>query len=131
MTLHVELVSPERLLYEGHATQVDARTSDGEIGFQTGHIPFVGTLRPSRVHVHTEDGGSQYIAVHGGFVELANDHLMLLSDIAELAEDIDVPRAQAALERAEAALALDADDAVAHAAKERALARLSVAQMAS
>ncbi len=127
MTLRVELVSPERLLYEGEATEVEARTTEGEIGFLTGHIPFVGALLPARVRVHQSDGSIQDIAVHGGFVELSNDHLMLLSDIAELAGDIDVPRAQAALERAEAALAENDDDEVMEAARDRARARLKTA----
>ena len=127
MPLHVELVSPERLLYEGEASQVDARTTEGEIGFQPGHIPFVGALLPWSVRVHGADGSEQRIAVHGGFVELSNDHLMLLSDIAELAEDIDVPRAEAAKGRAQEALAADEDDEKAQAALARANARLRAA----
>lgn len=126
MPLQVELVSPERQLYEGESTEVLARTVEGEIGFLPGHIPFVGTLLPGVVQVFT-DGGIQRIAVHSGFIELANDKLTLLSDVAELAEDIDVGRAQAALERADAALAGDSDDAEAAAAKARAQARLIAA----
>ncbi len=126
MPLHVELVSPEQLLYEGESTEVLARTVEGEIGFLPGHIPFVGTLLPGVVQVYT-DAGIQRIAVHSGFVELANDHLTLLSDVAELAENIDVGRAQAALERATTALATDANDAEAAAAQQRAQARLSAA----
>ncbi|NNE72069.1 MAG: ATP synthase F1 subunit epsilon [Acidimicrobiales bacterium] len=124
MPLQVELVSPERLLYEGESTEVLARTVEGEIGFLPGHIPFVGILLPGVVQVYTGDG-IQKIAVHSGFIELANDHLTLLSDVAELAGDIDVDRARAALERAEQSLAADADDADAQAAKARAEARLS------
>ncbi len=124
MALNVELVSPERLLFEGEAKLVIARTSDGEIGFEPGHIPFVGTLLPAPVKVVSPDGDEQLIAVHSGFVEVANDQLTLLSDVSELAEDIDVDRARAALERADAALAADAEDGDAAAAKARATARL-------
>jgi F-type H+-transporting ATPase subunit epsilon len=127
MPLKVELVSPERLLYEGEASQVDARTADGEIGFLPGHIPFVGTLQPWVVRIQCTDGSVQRIAVHGGFVELSHDHVTLLSDIAELAEDIDVDRAQRALARAEEALRATPDDADAIAARERAVARLRAA----
>ena len=127
MSFQVELVSPERLLYEGEAREVEARTSDGEIAFLSRHIPFVGTLQPWRVRVHGVDDSIQDIAVHGGFVEFSNNHLMLLSDIAELADDIDVERAQAALARAEEALAANEDDEVMQAAKERAIARLRTA----
>ena len=126
MPLHVELVSPERLLYEGESSEVLARTVEGEIGFLPGHIPFVGTLLPGVVQVYTE-GGIQRIAVHSGFIELANDHLTLLSDVAELAEDIDVDRARSTLDRADAALGADGDDAEAAAAKARASARILAA----
>lgn len=127
MPLHVELVSPERLLYEGESSEVLARTVEGEIGFLPGHIPFVGTLLPGVVQVYTE-GGIQKIAVHSGFIEVSNDHLTLLSDVSEMAEDIDVERARAALERAEQALSADSDDTEAAAAKARAMARLTAAQ---
>lgn len=127
MALKVELVSPERLLYEGDATQVVARTTDGEIGFQPGHIPFVGTLLPSVVRVFQEGGDVERIAVHSGFVEVSGNHLTLLSDVAEVSGDIDVERAQAALARADEALRSDAEDAEAMAAKGRAQARLRAA----
>ena len=127
MPLNVELVSPERLLFKGDASLVVARTTDGEIGFEPGHIPFVGALLPWSVKVVDPSGAEQLIAVHSGFVEVANDHLTLLSDVSELAQDIDVERARAALERADEALAADEDDDEAAGAKARAEARLRAA----
>jgi len=124
MVMHVQLVSPERTVYEADATLVVARTSDGEIGFQSGHVPFVGTLLPSVVRLVLDGGGEQRIAVHSGFVEIADDHLTLLCDIAELAENIDAPRARDALARAEAAMAADPGNVDATAALRRAKARL-------
>ena len=100
MTLRVELVSPERVVYEGEAELVIARTTDGEIGFQPGHVPFVGNLVSSVIRIALSDGGVQRIAVHSGFVEVSDNHVALLSDIAELAEDIDTDRAKNALDRA-------------------------------
>jgi len=98
MPLRVELVSPERIVYEGDADLVIARTSDGEIGFQPGHVPFVGNLVSSVVRIALSDGGVQRIAVHSGFVEVSDDHVALLSDVAELSLDIDIDRAKKALE---------------------------------
>ena len=126
MVLHVELVSPERQMFEGEAELVIARTTDGEIGFETGHVPFVGILLPNVVRVQSS-GEETRIAVHSGFIELANDHLTLLSDVAEIAADIDVGRAQAALARADDALSADGDDDEAAAARVRALVRLDAA----
>jgi F-type H+-transporting ATPase subunit epsilon len=129
MALHVELVSPERILWTGEAEMVICRTiNDGEIAFLTGHAPFVGALDIGRVVVRPEDGGAdEVVAVHGGFVEVSNDRVTLLSDVAELSDTIDVARAQAAKERAEAALRDDADDEDAQAALKRANLRLDIA----
>jgi F-type H+-transporting ATPase subunit epsilon len=130
MALRVELVSPERVVYEGDAQLVVAGTTEGEIGFQPGHIPFVGILVPSVVRVALADSADvQRIAVHSGFVEISDDHVTLLCDIAELADDIDVDRARSALSRAEEALR-EGDDDEALAAMARAKVRLSAASAA-
>ncbi|HEV3226425.1 MAG TPA: ATP synthase F1 subunit epsilon, partial [Acidimicrobiales bacterium] len=93
--LDVELVSPERILFTGQASFVRARTiGGGEIAFLTGHAPFIGALEICVVKIITESGAEQFIAVHGGFVELSDDRVTILSDVAELADDIDVHRAE-------------------------------------
>ena len=124
MSLRIELVSPEKIVYEGDAELVIARTSDGEIGFQPGHVPFVGNLVSSVVRVALSDGGVQRIAVHSGFVEVSDNHVALLCDVAELAEDIDIERAKASLESAKSDLANDPSNSEAVAAAKRAEVRL-------
>ena len=105
MTLHVELVSPERILYSGEADMVIARTiGGGELAFLTGHALFVGALDIATVTIRSSSG-DEVAAVHGGFVEVSNDRVTILSDVAELPEWIDVPRAQAAKDRAATAAA--------------------------
>jgi F-type H+-transporting ATPase subunit epsilon len=126
MTLQVELVSPERILFSGEADMVIARTlGGGELAFLTGHAPFVGALDIATVTVRTAEG-DQLVAVHGGFVEVSNDTVTILSDVAELADQIDVDRARAAQERAEQHAAAD-HDAEADAAVKRAHVRLAAA----
>lgn len=127
MPLQVELVSPEEVVLTATASMVLVRTTDGDIAFQPGHVPFVGVLLPERVRIYGEDGETQLIAVHSGFVEVAGDKVAILSDVAELAAEIDVDRATAAAERARAALSDDPDDAQAAAALQRAEVRLAVA----
>lgn len=127
MSLRIELVSPEKIVYEGDAELVIARTSDGEIGFQPGHVPFVGNLVSSVVRVALSDGGVQRIAVHSGFVEVSDNHVALLCDVAELAEDIDIERAKASLESAKSDLANDPSNTEAVAAANRAEVRLEAA----
>jgi F-type H+-transporting ATPase subunit epsilon len=128
--LHVELVSPESVLYEGDADQVVCRPTGGEIAFLPGHQPFVGALVTYPVRILLPGSGEVVAAVHGGFVEVRDDRVTILSDVAELPDQIDVVRAQTAKEQAERELASDPDDADATAALARADLRLEVAQKA-
>jgi F-type H+-transporting ATPase subunit epsilon len=128
MSMQIELVSPEDILFSGEATQVMARTTDGEIGFLSGHVPFIGVLSgKGPVRVWLTDGTVLEVAVHSGFVELSNDRVSILSDVAELPTGVDVARAQAAKARAEAALAANGEDAEARSALDRANLRVAVA----
>ncbi len=128
MTLHVEVVSPERILWQGEAEMVSARTlGGGDIAFLTGHAPIVGAQDNGKVTIPPAEGADELVAVHGGFVEVSNDRVTILSDVAELADQIDVARARAALERAEAALR-NGDDELAEAALKRAQVRLQIAE---
>ena len=109
--LTVEVVSPEAILFEGEAEMVVARTlGGGDIAFLTGHVSFLGALDDWPLRVIQEDGQVTF-AVHGGFVEVSNDRVTVLSDVAEQSNDIDVARATAAFEKAEAAMKADPEDA--------------------
>jgi F-type H+-transporting ATPase subunit epsilon len=126
-TLELQVVSPERVLYEGRAEMVVCRTADGEIAFLPGHVPLLGSLGIAKVRALLPDHAEQVIAVHGGFVEVSHDRVIVLSDVAELPEQIDVARAEASRARAQAALASDETDEEAVAALARADLRLDVA----
>jgi F-type H+-transporting ATPase subunit epsilon len=123
--LQVELVSPERILYSGEADMVVARTAEGDIAFLSGHAPFIGALGIGVVAIRGTDGTEERAAVHGGFVEVSGDRVTILSDVAELAGDIDAARARRALEEAERVQ--DRDDAEAEAAIRRARLRVELA----
>jgi len=124
----VELVSPEAVTYTGEATMVIARTIDeGDIAFQSGHVPFIGALAVWSVDVIREDGDRDVFAVHRGFVQVSGDEVTILSDVSEKADEIDVDRARAAKAAAEEALAADGADPEAEGALERAELRLQVA----
>ena len=124
--MQVELVSPERILWTGEADMVVARTTDGDIAFLANHAPFIGALGIGVVTIEEPGGKQTKVAVHGGFVEVSNNKVTLLSDVAELSEDIDVVRAREAKERAEAALRHEHDVEI-EAALRRAQVRLEVA----
>jgi F-type H+-transporting ATPase subunit epsilon len=123
----VEVVSPEHVLFSGEATMVITRTlGGGEIAFQAGHAPFLAALVENHTRVFLVDGSIEDIAVHGGFVEVSNNKVSILSDVAELGSNVDVERARAAMERAEAAIQRE-HDAEAVSALGRAHARLRAA----
>jgi F-type H+-transporting ATPase subunit epsilon len=132
VAIHVEFVSPERIIFTAEANEIIVRTSDGEIGFLSGHVPFVGVLAVAEARIYDVDGSTIHsFAVHRGFVEIANDHCTILSDVAEAAADIDPARAEIAEQNAQEALAADKDDADAAAALRRAQIRLVVSKKAS
>jgi F-type H+-transporting ATPase subunit epsilon len=128
MTLHVELVSPERVLFEGDADMVVCRTiGGGDIAFLTGHAPLLAALETWPVRLILPDREEQF-AVHGGFVEVAHDRVIILSDVAELRDDIDLVRAEEARARAQQMVDHDPEDFAAAAALRRAEVRLEVAR---
>jgi F-type H+-transporting ATPase subunit epsilon len=98
--LHVELVAADRNVWSGEATLVVARTTSGDIGVMPGHQPLLGVLESGPVTIRTSEGNTVIAAVHGGFISFADNKLSLLAEIAELADEIDVQRAERALERA-------------------------------
>jgi len=124
-TLHVELVSVERLIWSGEATMVIARTTEGELGVLPGHAPLLGQLADvGVVRVQQESGDELVVAVHGGFLSVTDQGVSVLAELAEIAVEIDVARAEDALRRARSA---GEDDADALAAERRALSRLRAA----
>lgn len=124
-TLHVELVSVERLLWSGDATMVIARTTEGELGVLPGHAPLLGELAPGGTVRIQEEGGEELVfAVHGGFLSVTEAGVSVLAELAERSDEIDVGRAQQALERARSA---GEDDDEAAGAAGRAMSRLRAA----
>jgi F-type H+-transporting ATPase subunit epsilon len=127
MTMQVQVVSPERILWSGEAEYVTARTVEGgDITFLSGHAPFVGALETGKITIRPAEGADTFFAVHGGFVEVSNDEVSLLTDVAEHGDDIDVERAKAALATARATLAKEPGDIEATAALKRAQIRLEL-----
>jgi F-type H+-transporting ATPase subunit epsilon len=116
----IKLVTPERILLTGLASEVILRTGEGDVTFLAGHAPLVGSIEPGVVRVVRAEGEEERVAVHGGFVQVeqhvpADDadeagsssgtRVTMLVGVAELAEDIDVERAQVAQTAAEARVA--------------------------
>ena len=126
MAMHVELVSPERILYSGDAEMVICRTvGGGDIAFLADHAPFLGALDDAIVRIRKTDGEWEEAAVHGGFVHVRDNTVILLSDLAELASQIDFERARRDREELERKV-MDTDDAAVEARLRRVHVRLSL-----
>lgn len=122
--LNVEVVSVDRLVWQGPAKSVVVKTIEGTMGILPGHEPVLALLADSAVRVESPEGDEALFAVHGGFFSLDSDTIKVLAETAERAEEIDVERAKAAKARAEEAGADDADEI---AALKRAETRIDVA----
>ena len=96
----LEVVTPEKLLLSQQVEMVIAPGSEGEFGVLPGHCHFLSTLRIGELRYQTEDVW-HYMSVLWGFAEVTPTKVTILAEIAEKAEDINVERAQAAVEKAE------------------------------
>ena len=108
MTLHVELLMPDRSLWSGEAGLVIAKTLEGDIGVQTGHSPVFGILSPGSLvrirEVPGDDNPGDVVraAVRDGFLSVADNRVSILASMGQLATDIDVAAARTDLENASA-----------------------------
>jgi len=129
-TLELEIATPERELLREKVTEVQIPGRNGYMGILPRHAALVGLLGIG-VLTYEVRGEKRYMAVHGGFLEVADDQVRVLADTAERAEEIDIPRARTALQRAMEDgenPAVGVDPAQALAAAARAQARLETAE---
>jgi F-type H+-transporting ATPase subunit epsilon len=116
MTLHVELLMPDRSLWSGEAGLVIAKTIDGDIGVQTGHSPVFGILSPGSVvrirEVPGDDNPGDVVraAVRDGFLSVTSNRVSILASGGELATEVDVTAAKADLDAATSAVGSAAAD---------------------
>jgi F-type H+-transporting ATPase subunit epsilon len=130
MTIKLEVVSAERLVFTGEVDIVLAPGLEGQLGILPKHAPLMTILNAGELIAR--QGTEEYIlAISGGYLEVRPDRVIVLADAAERAEEIDIARAEAARKRAQERMAHPAsrDEAiVAEAALRRAIARIEVAE---
>lgn len=110
--LQIELVAADRVVWSGQATEVVARTVDGDLGVLANHAPLLSLLVPGVVEIHPVEGAPFRAAVEEGFLSVADNRVSILSEDAFLADEIDVEKAKAALSAAHEAAEGDDDLAV-------------------
>jgi F-type H+-transporting ATPase subunit epsilon len=132
--IQLEIVTPEKVVVSEEAQIVASPGSLGEFGVLVGHTPFMTILKAGPVRYTDATATERYVFVSGGFAEALPDKVTILAESAERRRDIDIERANAALERAKKRLAEDRgrddiDFARARAALERAIQRIKLAKL--
>ena len=98
--IQLEVVTPERRLLEEPVEMVTIPGLNGEMGILPGHTPLISQLKTG-VLTYVQDGKNFQLHVSGGFVEVRDDHVSVLAEVAERPEEIDAASARAARERFE------------------------------
>ena len=131
MPLHLEVITPERKVYEDDVDMVIAPGSEGYLGILPHHAPLLTALGPGEFRVK-KGGVEEVLVVFGGFMDVRADKVVVLTEAAEPADEIDVQRAQAARQQAQEVLQAGpmsaADEARARASLQRAMVRVRVSE---
>jgi F-type H+-transporting ATPase subunit epsilon len=131
VTLHLEIVTPERLAYEDDVDMVIVPGSEGELGILPHHAPLITMLGAGELRIK-KAGAEESFAIIGGFLQVRPDKVVVMAETADLASDIDLEKAQAARREAERALESatnePADLARARAQLQQALLRIRVSE---
>jgi F-type H+-transporting ATPase subunit epsilon len=118
-TTQFELVTPNRTLFSGQAEMIVCRAVEGEIAFLANHMPYIGALDIGVVRIigpgadaetAATGEGEIRLAVHGGFVEVKDNQVIMLADEAELPAEVDLEAARAAEGEAQQAVSASSDD---------------------
>jgi F-type H+-transporting ATPase subunit epsilon len=127
MPLKLEIVTQERRVYSADDVEmVIAPGAEGELGILPHHAPLITALQEGMMRVKRASGEEEVLAIHGGFMEVLPDHVTVLADTAERAEEIDLARAEEARQRAEELMKQHRDDKIDYARAEAAMRRSAV-----
>jgi len=100
-TFHLTITTPDRDFFEGDVIMVELNTTEGQIGVLAGHIPMTSVISPGVCYLYETSENIKLCALHSGFVEILQDSVSILAEVAEWPEEIDVNRAKEAQIRAE------------------------------
>jgi F-type H+-transporting ATPase subunit epsilon len=128
-TIQLEVVTPERRVLQVDVADVVLPSVEGYLGIRPGHAALLATLDVGEISYGVEGQPRNFLSISGGFLEVAENRVSILAETSELAEEIDLERAEKAKTRAEQAMASKASDAefrVAAQKLRKAVARIQV-----
>jgi len=129
-TFQLEVITPDRCAVEGEMSTLQLTASDGMMGVLAGHAPLISMLGVGPLSYRDTQGTDTTLAVGEGFVEVLKNQVKVLCEFAEFPKEIDLPRAEKALDRAKERLShrkdADIDEVRAEAAMRRAMVRLKL-----
>jgi F-type H+-transporting ATPase subunit epsilon len=130
--IRCEVVTVERTVFEDDVDMVVAPGIEGQLGILPKHAPLMTSLTFGELVIHRENQPDEFIAIGGGFMEVGPEHVIILADSAERAEEIDIAHAEEARERAQKLMQEkqreDVDFARVEASLRRSVIRLKVAR---
>ena len=127
---HLQIVTPDGLVFDGMIESLLVPTNDGDVEFLARHIDFIAPLGVGRARIR-QQGVDKYAALSGGFVTITGGKAQLIAVTFEFKDDIDIDRARRAKERAKDIISTSNDSKSTEIAKlklQRALARIKVAE---
>ena len=128
--MKLQIISPDRIFYEGDVEMIETKTTEGDLGIYPEHIPLTAILTPGVLTLH-EPGGVKEAALHDGFIEIQKRKVVILAESCEWPEEIDVKRAEEAKIRAERRLKGEEggiNEKRAEAALRRSITRIGLAE---
>ncbi|MFP4466384.1 MAG: ATP synthase F1 subunit epsilon [Candidatus Goldiibacteriota bacterium] len=90
--IHIDIVTPEKRIFEGNIKGLSAPGIDGEFGVLPGHAPFATILAPGVVSMKNEDNSEELMAVSGGYLEVTGEKIVLLVETADREGEVDVEK---------------------------------------
>lgn len=130
MILHLEIITPEKIVYQDDVDEVVVPTINGQITLLPNHIPLLTKIAPGELIIKKQEK-DQFLAIEGGFLELSNNKISILADYAVRSEEIEIEKAKEAQERAQKRMeekGTEQDFAEAQALFRRTILELKVAQ---
>jgi len=127
--IHFKIIAPDKIVYEDNVDAIYTKGTGGEFGILKGHVPFMSALDIGVTKVF-KGNEHEFISTIGGVFQFKNNEAVILTEAAERGNDIDIPRAQNAKERAEARIGTpegDLDIQRANIALAKAIVRLKAA----